>query len=96
MKLQVHTEVVILTINKLTSFFFISFTEDSEFGEESTEPTVRDSMGYYIPQPPPKPEKQGPGQDISEILGSHLTEAEKQQEMRKDFRSVCNFKILSF
>ena len=49
---------------------------------------VRDSMGYMPHPPHSKPDKQGPGVDISLSLGGNLSEAERMGLARREFRFV--------
>ena len=47
--------------------------------------TVRDSM--HMPRPPKySPDKQGPGRDLWEVLGTPLSEPEKLALSRMDYR----------
>ena len=47
--------------------------------------TVEDCL--HMPRPPSsKPPRQGPGHDISEVLGTHQQPAERLADQRRDFR----------
>lgn len=55
------------------------------FAQYRYQPTVKDCM--YVPQPPThKPAKQGPGRDMSEIIGSHQRSNEQLAELRINYR----------
>ena len=48
--------------------------------------SVKESMGYWPRPPPCKPEKQGPGQDISDALGEKQIHDDRARQARTDFR----------
>lgn len=57
------------------------------YAKSKREHTVQDSMGSYMPHPPSqKPEKQGPGQDISDCVGEHQRGRDIIREGRLQYR----------
>lgn len=48
-------------------------------------PNVQDCL--HVPRPPTyKPAKQGPGKDLSEVIGSHQRPDERLADVRRSFR----------